>query len=246
MEKFRSFDGVELSYHDPGGKGEPVILLHGFATSSRIDWAETGVYGALSRKDRRGIMLDARGHGESAKPHDSYSYCNRAMARDVNALAELLGLTAYDVMGCSMGAKVAIEAALMCPGIRRLVLVGLDVYERGWQYNEAERLARVKNMLSRRSGKGDAFRLLAERYGGDRRAYAARLEGAALPEFTRDDLGSIRIPVLVVNGKNDVLDASEAASYFPDGRGAALGGDYRTVLGCGEFHELALSFLDER
>ncbi len=98
MEIFRSFDGVELSYHDPGGRGEPLMLLHGFTTSSLIDWVATGVYGALSRKGRRVITFDARGHGESAKPHDPHSYCDRAMSRDVNALAEHLGLYDYDLM----------------------------------------------------------------------------------------------------------------------------------------------------
>ena len=244
MEIFRSFDGVELSYHDPGGRGEPLMLLHGFTTSSRIDWVATGVYSALSRKGRRVIKLDARGHGESAKPHNAQSYCDRAMARDVNALAEHLGLSSYDIMGYSMGAKVAVETALVFGNIRKLVLVGFAVYESGWQYGEAERFSRMKNMLSRRAGKGDSYRHSADRYRGDRKAFAARLEGALLPEFTSRDLVRIDVPVLVVNGRDDEVDAHRAASYFRRGRGAAFDGESGSLLVNADLPEIAHAFLD--
>ena len=243
MEIFRSFDGVELSYDDPGGRGEPLMLLHGFTTSSRIDWVETGVCGALLRKGRRVIILDARGHGESAKPHHAHSYCDRAMSRDVNALAAHLGLDDYDLMGYSMGAKVAVETALVFGNIRKLVLVGFAVYEGGWQYSEAERLSRIKNMLSRRPGKGDSYRHSADRYHGDRKAFAARLEGALLPEFTSLDLAGLDISVLVVNGRGDEVDAHRAASYFRRGRGAELEGESRSILGNAGLPEIAHAFL---
>lgn len=230
MERFRSFDGVELAYSDSSGGGEPLVLLHDFTTSSRIDWVETGVCSSLVKKELRVIMLDARGHGESEKPHASYSYWNRAMAKDVNALSMHLGLDEYGLMGYSMGAKVAIEAALMYERIKRLVLVGLAIYESDWWYNEAERSVRIKNMLGRRARKGDMYRRSADKHGGDRKAFAARLEGAILPEFTRGDLRRIRIPVLVVNGDEDEYGAAKAACCFPSGQGVTLEGDHRSVL----------------
>jgi pimeloyl-ACP methyl ester carboxylesterase len=243
MEKFMSFDGVELAYEDSRGKGFPLILLHGFTTSSCADWTDTGVYPALASSGRRVIMLDLRGHGESAKPHTPHSYCDRAMARDVQALARHLGLYGYDLMGYSMGAKVAVEAALMSECVRRLVLVGFAVYERDWQYSEAERLSRIKNMLSRKRAKGDADRLTAELYHGDRKAFAARLEGALLPEFTCRDLMKIDSPVLVVNGRDDEADARRAASYFRRGSAEAIAGDSRSVLWNRELPGIALAFL---
>jgi len=244
MEMFRSFDGVELAYTDSGGKGFPLVMLHGFTTSCRIDWVETGAYPALAGSGRRVIMFDSRGHGESAKPHSAHSYCGRAMARDVRALAGRLGICEYDLLGYSMGAKVAVEAALMSGSVRKLVLVGFAVYESGWQYNEAERLARIKNMLSRKPGKGDMYRHMAERYHGDRRAFAARLEGAQLPEFTSRDLMRIDVPVLVVNGSDDEVNAHRAASYFRRGSARTFGGDSRCILGNCEFPRIALAFLD--
>ena len=189
-------------------------------------------------------MLDLRGHGESDKPHSAYYYSGRAMARDVNALADLLGMAEFALMGFSMGAKVAVETALMTESVRRLVLVGFAVYEAGWQYTEAERLSRIKNMLSRKSGKGDVYRHMADRYHGDRKAFAARLEGAFLPEFTARDLMSLDIPVLVANGCDDEVSALNAASYFSRGYGKTFAGDGRSILENPKFPTLVQTFLD--
>lgn len=244
MEKFMSFDGVELAYTDSRGKGFPLIMLHGFTTSSLIDWVETGVYGALTGAGRRVIMLDLRGHGESAKPHSANAYGNRTMARDICALAGHLGLSEYDIIGHSMGAKVAVEVALMTGGVRKLVLAGFVVYDTGWRYDEAEKLARVKVMLNRKPGKGNAYRVMAERYRGDRKAFAARIEGAQLPEFTARDLVRIDVPVLVANGCDDDMGAQRAASYFSRGYWKTFGGDSRSVLENRKFPALVLAFLE--
>ena len=63
----RTFDWIELFYTD-SGQGEPLIMLHGFTGSSRLDWVDTGVFDRMNKCGRRLIMLDARGHGESDKP----------------------------------------------------------------------------------------------------------------------------------------------------------------------------------
>jgi len=244
MEKFMSFDGVELAYSDSLGKGFPLFMLHGFTAASFIDWVETGVHDAFAAAGRRLIMLDLRGHGESAKPHSANAYGNRTMARDICALSGHLGIAEYDIIGHSMGAKVAVEVALMTGAVRKLVLAGFVVYESGWRYDEAEKLARVKIMLSRKHGKGDAYRVMAERYHGDRRAFAARIEGAQLPEFTARDLVRIDVPVLVANGCDDDMGAQRAASYFSRGYWKTFGGDSRSVLENRKFPALVLAFLD--
>ena len=109
MKTFESFDGVEIAYWDEGD-GDPIVLLHGFTANSKINWQRSGIADELLASGRRVIMMDARGHGESDKPHASYSYWNRAMAQDLGGLAEYLMLYDYDMLGYSMGAKVAIEA----------------------------------------------------------------------------------------------------------------------------------------
>ncbi len=242
MEKFRSFDGVELAFTDSGGEGQPLVLLHGFTASSRENWEDTGVYDGLVRGGLRVIMLDARGHGESEKPHTSYSYWNRAMARDVNALAEYLGLFEYDIMGYSMGAKVAIEAANMYSGIRSLTLAGFSVYEEEWQLDEADRRARVGELLADKLREKEALGRAVAGPPGDRKAFVARLEGAIFPEYTPGELRNLRLPVLVINGR-DEYDAKKAASSFPNAEGVSLEGDHFTFFTGKDFTREVLSFL---
>ena len=243
MDTYKSFDNTELAYTDSGGEGEAMILLHGFTGSSKINWVNTGVYSALRQSGRRIIMLDARGHGDSEKPHNSYSYWNRAMAKDVNSLGEHLRLYEYDLMGYSMGAKTAIEAELMYSSIRSLILIGLSIYEEGWTLSSEEREARVRNMLDEYPEQPDTFRISADESGGDREAFAARIEGTIFPEFTPDDLKKIHLPVLIINARND-YSAEEAASYFPSAKGVTVEGDHLSVLRSERLPPEVLSFLD--
>src|SRR6476619_5650236 len=68
QSKFFPSDGVKIHYTDQGS-GEPVVVLHGYAMSiSRMESA--GIVDALANAGYRVLAVDARGHGESDKPHD--------------------------------------------------------------------------------------------------------------------------------------------------------------------------------
>ncbi len=242
MEKLNSFDDIELAYWDQG-EGDPVVLLHGFTANSHINWELPGIAGELLKSGRRVIMMDARGHGESDKPHASYSYWNRAMAQDVGRLAEYLMLYDYDIVGYSMGAKVAIEAAHMFGRIRSLTLAGLHMYEKDWTLSDKERKRKVKNMLDDNPKEKDEYRLFAEKTGGDRKAFAARLEGNIYPEFSHWDLQKIHLPVLVINGQRE-YDATKAAGFFPNARAVSLRANHVTLLRNKNFSNEVISFLD--
>ena len=64
---FFSFDGTRLSY-TIHGDGSRVILLHGFIVDSKINWGN--LIEPFAQTGRQIVMLDARGHGRSEKPHD--------------------------------------------------------------------------------------------------------------------------------------------------------------------------------
>ncbi len=65
MPRF-THDGVEIAFLDEG-EGEPIVLVHGFASNKEVNWVSPGWVTTLTRAGRRVIALDNRGHGESAQ-----------------------------------------------------------------------------------------------------------------------------------------------------------------------------------
>ena len=114
---FPSDDGLTLAYHEVGS-GRPVILLHGYISAALETWARSGATARLGTAGRRLIMPDMRGHGDSAKPHEPSAYPPDALTGDVRALIAHLGLTDYDLVGYSVGARIAARLMALgaCPG----------------------------------------------------------------------------------------------------------------------------------
>jgi pimeloyl-ACP methyl ester carboxylesterase len=100
-----SFDsnGVKIHYYIEG-KGEPVLLIHGFAFNAQLQWGVSGIIKALA-KDNRVIALDLRGHGKSGKPTEVEQY-GTEMVADVIRLLDHLKIKKAHVVGYSMGAII--------------------------------------------------------------------------------------------------------------------------------------------
>ena len=116
-----SEDGVPIAY-EAHGRGEPIVLLHGF-TETRACWHEAGYVARFLRAGRAAILPDARGHGESGKPRDPAAYAGARRAADVAAVLDALGIARADLMGHSMGGVVALATALRYPARVRSVIV---------------------------------------------------------------------------------------------------------------------------
>src|SRR6516225_7565212 len=110
MQRFQH-DGVEIAFFDEG-EGDPIVLVHGFASTAEVNWVYPGWVATLTAAGRRVIALDNRGHGASSKLYDPAAYHSARMAEDVRALLDHLDLVRADVMGYSMGARIAAFFAL--------------------------------------------------------------------------------------------------------------------------------------
>ena len=96
---------VEIAYLDEG-EGDPILLVHGFASTKNVNWVYPTWVSELKKNGRRVIALDNRGHGESGKLYDSEQYHIPTMAGDVSALMDHLRIERADMMGYSLGARM--------------------------------------------------------------------------------------------------------------------------------------------
>jgi pimeloyl-ACP methyl ester carboxylesterase len=246
VERFASFDGVELAY-SVTGTGPDVLLLHGFASDALGNWIRPGIHDAIVKSGRRVIAYDARGHGASDKPHDPAAYENDAMVRDAQALLDRLGIERVDVVGYSMGSMVSTRLVPQEPRARSLVLGGIG--GRARRGRDPERRARIASALEAgeearaEDAEARAFRRFAERSGNDLEALAAiqRAPLSARPGL----LASIAVPTLVVAGDEDQLAGSpeELAEHIPDGVGRVVPGNHLSAVGKPELTAAIVDFL---
>ncbi len=104
--------GVRIHY-EVEGQGCPLVLHHG-SFGSLNDWRESGYVEAL-RPDYRLILLDARGHGASTKPHDPDAYRMELRVSDIVAVLDDLGVATAHFMGWSLGGYVGYGLAKFAP-----------------------------------------------------------------------------------------------------------------------------------
>ncbi|MGA8724573.1 MAG: alpha/beta hydrolase [Acidimicrobiales bacterium] len=245
MDRFTSFDGVELAYQVTG-EGPPVVLLHGFAADSERNWVRPGVAGAIESANRQTVLLDARGHGRSEKPHEPAAYAGGAMARDVVCLLEHLGLENVDVCGYSMGARTAMTLAANGDRVRTAVFGGVG--RRLGSRAMAERAPTIgEGLLAADAGAIDdpvarAFREFAESTDADLAALSAFQRSGAFP---RTDLSTIELPTLVIAGADDRLAGSphELAERIPGAEVTVVSGDHLSAVFDSAFATAIVDFL---
>ena len=246
MQRFEH-DGVEIAFLDEG-QGDPIVLVHGFASTAEVNWVHPGWVATLTGAGRRVVALDNRGHGASGKPHDPAAYHSARMAGDIRALLDHLALRRADVMGYSMGARIAAFFALEhAPRLRRAVFGGLGihlVHDAGLPEHVAEALE-APSLADVQDPTGRMFRAFAERTGSDLTALAACARGSR-QTLTREEMALIRAPVLVAVGSTDRIAGSprELAELMPRGQALDIPGrDHMLAVGDKAFKQAVLRFL---
>jgi pimeloyl-ACP methyl ester carboxylesterase len=233
-DKYFDANGVKIRYTDEG-RGEPVVLIHGFGANIEVQWALPGLIKALAKdnrpldkdkrapaKDYRVIAFDVRGHGKSGKPHDPKKY-GAEMAEDVVRLLDHLKIKKAHVVGYSMGAIITARLLVAHPDrLLTATLGGAGAARQG----DKEMMRFVEGLadsLEKGKGIGPLIEALtpegkpkpsAEQIEAINKFFTARNDVKALAAVGRGwpglavsdkELQANRVPVLALIGKNDPL-----------------------------------------
>ncbi|HWQ31679.1 MAG TPA: alpha/beta hydrolase [Blastocatellia bacterium] len=189
-----SVNDIQMSY-ETHGEGTPLILLHG-GLGNVGSWENQ--IPVLSRHYRV-IAVDSRGHGRSTFSAQQIGYA--LMASDVIALMDYLGIAKAHILGWSDGAIIGLDLAIRHPDrLNRLIAYGANYNPSGLRADVSE---------------NRKFREYVEKAAKDYQALSpdpARWEAfqknigqmwATEPNFTAEQLHSIAVPTLILDGDND-------------------------------------------
>lgn len=211
-------------HYEVHGSGAPLVALHGFTGSGR-DFLPLA---ASLRRQAMTITLDLMGHGESGAPDDPARYSLSESVQDVLAVADHLGLQSFDLLGYSMGGRVALRTALAAPArIHRLVLENTSP---GIRDPEERQMRRESDLALARSIEADGLPAFVDMWLGQDLFHTQRLlpqsrqlalreeklrqrpeglsrslrgAGTGVDEDVWDRLGEIRNRVLLIGGMED-------------------------------------------
>lgn len=117
-------NGIDLYYNDTGNaQGEPVVLVHGFAVNSGLQWTMPGITKALTDAQYRVILFDNRGHGRSTRPKEADQY-GMPMVHDIKQLMDHLNIKKAHIVGYSMGAFLTHKFAATYPERVKSITLG--------------------------------------------------------------------------------------------------------------------------
>lgn len=248
-------EGARLAFADekPTGfdRGEPILLIHGFASNHAVNWFFPQWVKTLTEDGRRVIALDNRGHGRSQKFYAPADYAMPKMAEDCRRLLDHLDIERADVMGYSMGARIAAFLAKAHPERTRSMILGglghhlIDGAGLPLGIADAMEAPSIDDLMTPNQR---LFRSFAEATKSDLRAMAACIRGAR-QLLNESEARQIGVPVLVATGTEDEVagDPHKLAAMFPAGQALDIvGRDHNRAVGDPIYKKGVLKFLAQR
>jgi len=235
---FTASDGIKIHY-EVKGTGKPVVLVHGFIVDGE-SWKRTALYNDLLTNGYQVITLDQRGNGKSDKPHNAEAYANDAEAHDIMGLVSFLKLKSYDVVGYSRGAIITARLLVLDKRVNHAVLGGMgdDFTNPEWP----RRIMFYKALSGEPVKELEAVVKRVQDTGLDQQALAMMQKEQ--PSTSKEALGKIKKPVLVICGTEDSDNgsATKLAALIPHSVYRTVPGNHGGAVGTKEFGAEVLSF----
>ena len=222
--------GVNIHYHVEGD-GPPLVLQHGLSSSLQ-NWYACGFVEELA-KDYRLIMVDARGHGRSGKPHEPKDYDLKLRVNDVLAVMDDLGVDKAHYMGYSMGGRIGFGIVLHAlDRFHSLILGGISADTANTDIRPEDRISLLRQGMASYVADAEAKegpiepgrreRLLDN----DPEALIAATTAPRGTDGVEALLPQLNIPCLLYCGEADGFfpGAKEASQIIPNARFASFPG----------------------
>ncbi|MGH8918371.1 MAG: alpha/beta fold hydrolase [Actinomycetes bacterium] len=228
-----AYAGHRLTYETHGEGDRVVVLLHGLLLDANVN---RRLARSIAAQGYRVVLLDLLGHGGSDRPPHASLHRMDSYAAQVVALLDAIGVEKAAVGGVSLGANVALQAAVAAPDRLWALVVEMPVLERA---TPAAAMVFVPALLALRvSGPGlrpltslvgrlprpgiDLVDGLLNALSLDPPAAAAVLHGMLLGPIapTVDERAAIAVPALIIGHRADLMhpfaDAEHLARQLPD------------------------------
>ena len=213
-------NGLEM-YYEIHGDGPPLVLLHGAFSAIGTSFGE--LIPGLA-EGRKVVAFELQGHGRTADIDRPLSY--DAMADDVAAAIEYLGLGRVDVFGYSMGAFVGLLVTLRRPElVRKLVFMSATYTMSGVHPGLMDGLGEMSPEMMHGSPWHEEYLRIAPRPEDFDTLFAKKSEmDAGFTDLRDEDIRAIQAPTLVVIGDSDLVRPEHAVEMFRL-RGGGVFGD---------------------
>jgi pimeloyl-ACP methyl ester carboxylesterase len=197
-------DGVRIHYED-NGSGDPVLITHGYASSTRAWDGQAKTLG----KQYRIVTWDMRGHADTDSPDAQEQYSEAATVEDMAAILDHLGIEKAVISGLSLGGYMSLAFYLAHPErVRALMLFDTGPGynnpkgREGWNETSERRAKRFEELGLAAVG-GSAEVKISVHRSAEGLAKAARGMLAQFDDRVIKSLEQVKVPALVLVGAND-------------------------------------------
>jgi pimeloyl-ACP methyl ester carboxylesterase len=201
-------NGMQM-YYEVSGTGDPLVVLHG----AYMNIPSMGAIIPKLAETHKVYALELQGHGRTTDIDRPITYF--ALADDVSAFMDKVGLTKADVFGYSMGGQIGLQLAIRHPAkLNKLVAASVGYDLKGWQpvYTAAIPQMTVEMMVGMPFAQ--EYRKLAPNPDGFPSLAAKLIALEKEPMAWGEHLKAVKVPVLIISGDADVATLEHAVSLF--------------------------------
>lgn len=210
--KYANVNGLKMYYETYGGKGQPLILLHGgFGVIGMFEQ----ILPALAA-NRQVIAVELQGHGHTADINRPLSLTQ--MADDVAVLIKQLGFETTDILGYSMGGGVALQTAIRHPAlIHKLVVVSFP-YKSDGMYPEASAAKQSINAEAAKAWIGSPMHQAYVSVAPNPEnwsAFVVKMGESIRQDYDwSHDIAALKTPTMIVVGDADAIRPTHTVEFF--------------------------------